>query len=201
MLYAAAYQKNFFQPQGGAGLSAGFGRPIALAGAGARVRCGSRFFADGAHPSGETLFFGGSVHFSLSHCRGMVCCAVSRSPVGGRCGRPPASAPAPCRPCLYPGRAYLALLPAGPGCRVFVPVDAERKCHEALRPRDCLRVSSGLPLPLGSRGLYSGNRTCTCSSLLCREGMCFPPLPGRSTSGWSRWKTWADPYIFLHSLS
>lgn len=46
-------------------------------------------------PGGKPYFPGCPVHFSLSHCRGLVCCGLGRSPLGVD-----AEAPRPLRPAL-----------------------------------------------------------------------------------------------------
>ena len=82
MLYAAAYQKTFSSRREELAYQRALADQLLWRALGQEygVEAGSLQMA--RTPQGKPYFPGGSVHFSLSHCRGMVCCAVSRSPVG-----------------------------------------------------------------------------------------------------------------------
>ena len=97
----------------------------------------------GRTSSGKPFFLDCPLHFSLSHTRGMVCCALSAFPVGGGCGRPPAHQRGSGTPRMHGGGVCLACRSKGQGRGFFVPVDAEGKRDEAFRPWAGLRPSPG----------------------------------------------------------
>ena len=82
MLYAAAYQKTFSSRREELAYQRALADQLLWRALGQEygVEAGSLQMA--RTPQGKPYFPGGSVQFSLSHCRGMVWCAVSRSPVG-----------------------------------------------------------------------------------------------------------------------
>ena len=81
MLYAAAYQKSFSSRSGELAHQRALADQLLWRALEQEygVEAGSLQMA--RTPQGKPYFPGGAIHFSLSHCRGMVCCAVSRSPV------------------------------------------------------------------------------------------------------------------------
>ena len=105
--------------------------------------------------AGKPYFPGCPVEYSLSHCRGLVCCALSLSPVGVDAEAPRTFSPA----LLHPGGALLAYRPAGPAAGLPLPVDPERERDEALRPGHRLRLPAGvLHLPRGPAPLPGARR-------------------------------------------
>ena len=109
--------------------------------------------------AGKPYFPGCPVEYSLSHCRGLVCCALSLSPVGVDAEAPPHILSRPAAARLHPGGALLAYRPAGPAAGLPLPVDPERERDEALRPRHRLRLPAGvLHLPGGPAPLPGARR-------------------------------------------